>query len=152
METGIFVRMTRTLGGFNREIFVLSENLAKGEIEREVAEYLKEPSDTFIHGDLHIEEEKCNIWKPSKPLRDKVNILLAEAWSGSGTCWAFACRNEAEIKEALRHAISHEDFDKMGAKIYRGVPVLKVIPNEKRRESVDVDVRTKIQALARGLE
>lgn len=136
MDTGIFVRIRRTLGGFSREVFILSESLTRIEIEREVADYLKDPSDTFIHGDLHIEEEKCKIWKAPKPLKDKVNIVLAETWSASGTCWAFACRNETEIKEVLRHTMNYEQFDKLNAKIYRGVPVLQVA-TAKKDKTVD---------------
>jgi hypothetical protein len=133
MDTGIFIRMTRTLGGFSREVFLLSENLATSEIKREVAAYLNDPSDTSIHGDLHIKEEKCNIWKPFKPLKDKVHVLLVETWSGSGISWCFACRNEKEIKEALRHAINYQLFDKLNAKIYRYVPVLSVTTAEKQK-------------------
>lgn len=133
LDQGIFIRMTRSLGGHNREVFVLTKTLTRTEVQKEVADYLDDPSDTFIHGDLHIEEEKCYIWKPSKPLKDKVNILLAETWTGCGTCWAYACRNETEIKEALRHAINYEAFDTMKAKIYRGVPVLQVATAKKER-------------------
>jgi len=136
METGIFLKMTRSLGGFSKKVFVLTETLAIEEIKSEVATYLSDPSDTFIHGDLHIEEEKCKVWNPSKLLKEKVNIVLAETWMGIGNSWCFACRNEREIKEALRHAMNHEDFDTMKAKIYRDVPVLQVA-TAKKEKTVD---------------
>jgi len=147
MDEGIFIRFCGTIGGRSREVFVLSEELARAEVKREVEDYLKDPSDVFIHGDLKIEEERCRIWK-SKPLKSKVNIVFAETWRDSGTCWAFACRNEREIKEVLRYAINNGDkqWGMLKAKVYRGVSVVGVAVATKNDECVN-----RITALKREL-
>jgi len=135
MDEGIFIRARRTLGGFSKEAFIVSSVLTRQEIKIQVDAYLNNSSDGYS-GDLFIEEEKCRIWKPSKSLQCKVNIVLAETWSGCGTCWFFACRNEREIREVLRHAINHEHFDTIKAKIYRNVPLLSLTVATEEQKSL----------------
>jgi len=128
---GVFVKMTRTLGGHSRDMFILSEDLIQGEIKREVEAYLNNHCDYFGYGDLKLEQEVCHVWRPTKPLRDKVIVVLAEVWSGSGTCYFYACRNWRETKAIINHAISDAIGDKGSAetikvKIYEDVTVLRV--------------------------